>query len=172
MLYEKIDGLIARIMKEPEAGTCIHIPTEIRKETLRAIKTAFTNASHSGITFPNDEEEKRILCELVAQRHKAAAEYAKVPGNAGLEASNKECMEAEFIESFLPEEMRTVPKETVIEEARCVVGSFIELKTIEDPGFNTKQLMRYTKNIISKVKEKYPNAEDRVIAGVVKEMAG
>ena len=73
-------------------------------EALRAVKTAFTLAktSRSGGEELSDEEEMSIMQKLVKQRKESATIYNE---QNRPELAEKELMEAEFIEKYLPESM-------------------------------------------------------------------
>jgi uncharacterized protein YqeY len=82
-------------------------------------------------------------------------------------AANEEG-EIDIISHLLPESAMGPSKEAIEEETKCVIKNFLALKAMTDHGEFDGNLMRYTKDIIAKVKEKYPDAENGVIAGVVK----
>ena len=73
---------------------------------------------------------------------------------------------AEIIAYFMPKQTGPT-KEQVETETHCVIENLIRLKSMTDGGFDGN-IMRFTKDIIAKVKEKYPDTENSVIAAAVK----
>lgn len=168
MLFEKLDGILAGVMKNEarftdENGQTINWPKDVVISTLRGIKTEMVNATHDGITLPNDKEEMRILRKMIDRNTKAADIYRQA-GEQG--RADRELMEAEIIGYFMPKQTGPT-KEQVETETRCVIENLIRLKSMTDGGFDGN-IMRFTKDIIAKVKEKYPDAENGVIATAVK----
>ena len=109
----------------------------------KGVKTEMVNAVHNGVKLPNDEEETKI--------NRKVNEF-----------------EAAELEKLLPKEPTV---EEVYNETVKQVDMFVAEKLGEDENFSVKQLQRFTKDIIAKVKAKYPNANNGVIANVVKEIA-
>lgn len=173
MLYEKLDKLIASAMTQRESmnksnNVAGKNDAEKSLNLWRGIKTEMVNALHNGLEIPNDENELKILKAMAKQRRAAANEFAKAIESGDVARMNYETnvYEADMIEQMLP---KAPNPEDVKAETNCVIKTFVELKAIEDPGFNSKMLQRYTKDIISKVKEKYPQADNGIIAGCIKE---
>ncbi len=170
MIYEKLDNLIAGAMTLRDNMKKTGNIAGEREATMslnlwRGVKTEIVNALHNGMQL-TEETEKKILKAMVKQRRAAALEFSKATGDMARMNQEVNEYEASVLEQLLPK----APKpEEVKEETNCVINTFVELKTIEDPGFNTGQLQRYTKDIISKVKEKYPEADNGMIAGCIKE---
>lgn len=167
MIYEKIDKMIASAIKDhahaantPEADTI-----KVTLEVYRAIKTEFATAGYNATHIPTEEQEIAVLKEMVAKRHKSISEYQKV---GAAQRAMDEQMEIDIIMELLPESAKGPSKEAVEEETKCVIKNFLTLKSMTDHGEFDGNLMRYTKDIIAKVKEKYPEAENGVIAAVVK----
>lgn len=156
MLYTEIDSLIVGATKSGN---------EFEKKVYRDVKTQLVNAIHSGIKM-NEDEEVKILKRMIKQCNAAAEEFSKATGELAKKNMEENLAEAKFLEQFVPS---TPDPAKVKEEAMCTIKTFVELKTMEDPNFNPKTLQRYTKDIIAKVKEKYPGAEPGVIAGTIKE---
>ena len=107
---------------------------------------------------------------MSSKRRKAADEFAKSNEPKAVTMKEQNIWEANYLDDLAGVEPPTDPEE-VRKETNCVLKTFVELKTIEDPNFSTKMIQRYTKDIIAKVKEKYPNAENSVIAKCVQEYA-
>lgn len=168
MLFEKLDGILASVMKNEakftdEKGQDLNWPKDVVISTLRGIKTEMVNATHDGIVLPDDKEEAKILRKMIDKNTKAADIY-KQAGEQG--RADRELLEATITGYFMPK--YTGPtKEQVEAETICVIENFIKLKSLTDHGFDGN-IMRFTKDIIAKVKEKYPDAENGVIAAAVK----
>ena len=164
MIYEYLNERIAEAMKAKAKTNATQADWIIN--FWRSVKTEMVNATHNGVQLPNDAEEIRILKAMHKQRQKAIEEFSKSTSPNAVLNLNIARFEADMLESMLPQ----IPDPAkVTEEATCVINTFVELKTIEDPGFNPAQLQRYTKDILSKVKEKYPLADNAVIVKVIKE---
>ena len=167
MIYETLNAKIAGSIKakslaSPEDKSLY----EGYVRLWRSIKTEMTNAIHSGIDIPNDANEIKILKSMIKQRRNACLEFEKATGENALINYNINKFEADAIEQLLP---KATDPEDVKKETMCVIKTFVELKAIEDSNFNIKMLQRYTKDIISKVKEKYSDAENGVIAKCIQE---
>lgn len=167
MIYEKIDKMIASAIKDhahaantPEADTI-----KVTLEVYRAIKTEFATVGYNATHIPTEEQEITVLKGMIGKRRKAADEYMKAGEKQ--RAANEEG-EIDIINHILPESAKGPSKEAVEEETKCVIKNFLTLKSMTDHGEFDGNLMRYTKDIIAKVKEKYPEAENGVIAAVVK----
>lgn len=164
MIYEYLNERIAETMKvkaklkTTEADWIVNF--------WRSVKTEMVNATHNGVQLPNDTEEIRILKSMLKQRQKAIEEFSKSSSPNAVLNLDIARVEANMLVDLLPQ---TPDPAKVIEETACVINTFLELKAMEDPGFNPTQLQRYTKDIISKVKEKYPLADNAVIVKVIKE---
>lgn len=168
MIYEKIDSLIADAIKTlANAGNPIKahsIKTSL--EVFRAIKTEFATLGYNATHIPTKGQEINLLKEMIAKRRKAADIYEKAGEK---QRAADEMSEVDIIANYLPESDKPVNPEDVKNETMCVIRTFVQLKSMTDQGFNIKQLPRYTKDIITKVKEKYPNAENTIIAGCIQE---
>jgi len=181
MLYEKLDELISKAMilanrtkincgeKSPryrDAVCALNLWREIKTEMTKATKG---DEKNPGIELPNKEAELAILEGMWRKRKAAIKEFEKGGNNPlAIEGINTNKFEMMQLEAFLPK--HTDP-EDVKNETNCVLKTFVELKAIEDPNFSPKQIQRYTKDIIAKVKEKYPDAENSIIAGCVQAYA-
>lgn len=164
MIYEYLNERIAEAIKSKaklkttEADWVINF--------WKGVKTEMVNATHNNVQLPNDVEEIRILKAMHKQRQKAIEEFSKSTSPNAVLNLDIAHFEVGMLESILPQ---TPDPTKVIKETTCVINTFLELKAMEDPGFNPAQLQRYTKDIISKVKEKYPLADNVVIVKVIKE---
>ena len=154
MLFEKVDGILAGVMKNEamfmdENGQDTNWPKDVVISTLRGIKTEMVNATHAGITLPNDKEEMRILRRMIDKNTKAADIYRQA-GEQG--RADRELMETEIITYFMPKQTGPT-KEQVETETRCVSGDVIGVRSMTDGGFGGN-IMRFTRDIIAEVKEK------------------
>lgn len=170
MIYEKLDNMIALAIKDAAhaANSQEAEAVKITLEVYRAVKTEFSTAGYNATHIPTEEQEIVLLNEMIAKRRKTAGIYEKAGEK---QRAANELGEVDIITNLLPVSARPTNPEDVKNEAQCVIKTFVELKAIEDPSFNPKQIQRYTKDIISKVKEKYPDAENSIIAGCVQAYA-
>lgn len=177
MIYEKIDSLIAGAMTLTTKMMTLHgKDSQHHKDAVRSlnfyreVKTELINATkgdekNPGIKLPNDEAELAILKAMYDKRKSAIKKFEKAGNDPlAMEAIETNKYEMSILESFLP---KKTGADEVIEETKCIIKTFVELKSIEDPSWNGL-LMPHMKHIIAKVKEKYPDAENGVIAAVVK----
>lgn len=142
MLKEKLNDLIKAAMLEKN---------QTKLETLRSIKTAFMNYETAKNAKPLDEAaEIQILRKMVAQREESIEQY-KLAGR--LESAEQEMKEIEILSSYLP---APVSKEDV--------ENFV--KTLITPE-TTKRDMG---NIVKEVKAKFPTAEGKLVADIVKSL--
>lgn len=179
MLYEKIDSMIAQTMtlvgnlKKREdvppqdvmdATRLLNLQREVKTEMTKATKG---DEKNPGIQLPNDEAELAILDTMHRKRKAAIKEFSKATGDPlAQEAIETNKYEMQWLEQFLP---KMASEEDVKNEAMCVISTFVELKSMTDHTFNLKMLPRFMRDIIAKVKEKYPDADNGVIAGCVNE---
>lgn len=166
MIHEKIDELIANAIKDKaHASNLIEEESiKITLEVFRAVKTELATAGYNATHIPTDDQEIAILKDMIAKRKKAADIYK----NAGeQQRAADELGEADIIFNLLPDSAKGPTKEQVEEETKCVVENFIKIKAMTDHAFNGN-IMPFMKDIIAKVKEKYPDAENNVIAATVK----
>lgn len=142
MLKEKLNDLIKAAMLEKN---------QTKLETLRSIKTAFMNFETAKNAKPLDEAaEIQILRKMVAQREESIEQY-KLAGR--LESAEQEMKEIEILNSYLP---APVSKEDI--------ENFV--KTLITPE-TTKRDMG---NIVKEVKAKFPTAEGKLVADIVKSL--
>lgn len=141
-MKEQLNDLIKSAMIEKN---------KVKLETLRAIKTAFLNFETAKNAKPLDEAaEIQILRKLVAQREESIEQF-KAAGR--LELVEKEETEIKVLQEFLPKPVD--PEE---------IENFT--KTLITPE-TTKRDMG---NIVKEVKSKFPTAEGKVVADIVKNL--
>lgn len=142
MLKEKLNDLIKAAMLEKN---------QTKLETLRSIKTAFMNYETAKNAKPLDEAaEIQILRKMVAQREESVEQY-KLAGRH--ESAEQEMKEIEILNSYLP---APVSKEDV--------ENFV--KTLITPETTKKDMG----NIVKTVKTKFPTAEGKLVADIVKNL--
>ena len=142
MLKENLNVLIKEAMLEKN---------QVKLETLRSIKTAFMNYETAKNAKPLDEAaEIQILRKMVAQREESIEQY-KLAGRT--ESAEQEMKEVEILNSFLP---APVSKEDIEEFT----------KTLITPE-TTKRDMG---NVVKAVKTKFPTAEGKLVADIVKNL--
>lgn len=168
MLFEKLDTMIAQAIKDMAHASNTLQADSIKTslEVFRAIKTEFSTVGYNATHIPTESQEIDLLKEMITKRRKTADIYTKA-GEAQRAAA--ELGEVDIIMNLLPDSAKGPSKEAIEEETKCVIKNFLALKAMTDHGEFDGNIMRYTKDIIAKVKEKYPEAESGVIAGVVKE---
>lgn len=142
-MREELNTLIASAMKQ---GNKVEI------NTLRAIKTAFTNYEKEGKTL-TDADEVKILLKMKSQREDAISQY---------KAGNR----ADLVEN-----------ET--DELNCLLQYIPEQPSDEDIIAYTKEIasqiqglsMKDMKGIMQKVQDKFPTASvGKTVSSVVKSM--
>ena len=180
-IYEKIDKLIAESMtltsnmkKEFGESSSQYRDAVLNRNLWREIKTELVKATkgdekNPGVDLSIKANEIAILTNMYKSRLKAIEEFEKAQDDPLAQENLAICRyEANALAMFIP---KATDPEEVKKEANCVLKTFVELETIKNPGFNVKQIQRYTKDIIAKVKEKYPEAENAIIAKCVQEYA-
>lgn len=143
MLREKIDELITQEM-HCDSG-CIGI--------LRLIKAEFQkyNASKEAVTKPMDDAiEIQILNRMVKQRKEAELMYIE---GGRQDLAYKEHKEIEFIELYLPE---TASESDIEAEVDNIISSGVE------------PIKKNMGTIIKQVKARYPTADGKLVADLVK----
>lgn len=166
MIYEKIDSMIATAIKDQaHAVNTLEVDSiKLTLEVYRAIKTELATMGYNATHIPTEAQEIAVLKGMIGKRRKAIDEYMKA---GETQRATAELGEVDIIMNLLPDSAKGPSKEVVEAETKCVIKTFVELKSIEDPSWNGL-LMPHMKHIIAKVKEKYPDAENGVIAAVVK----
>ena len=160
MLNNKIDKMIMEARKDNNK-TLLTV--------LQAIKSEFSNIIHSGNEL-TIEKEIKILSKMFKERNEFANTY--LVNRPDLAYS--ELKEAAEISKFLPEEVseedaeiskflpEEVSEEEIEKETRVCIDKYIsEYGTIS---------MKNTKDIMTLVKKKYPNADGKIISKVIKEV--
>lgn len=180
-IYEKIDKLIAEsitltsnMKKEFGENSPQYRDAVLNRNLWREIKTELVKATKGnekqpGMDLSIKANEIAILTNMYKNRMKAIEEFEKAQDDPLAQENIAICkFEANTLAMFIP---KPTDPEDVKKETMCVIKTFVELETIKNPGFNVKQIQRFTKDIINKVKEKYPDAENSIIAGCVKAYA-
>lgn len=140
MLKENLNNLIKEAMLEKN---------KVKLETLRSIKTAFLNYETAKNAKPlDDAAEIQILRKMVAQREESIEQY-KLAGR--LESAEQEMKEIEILNSYLP---APVSKEDIKE--------FV--KNLITPETSKRDMGR----LVKETKEKFPTAEGKIVADIVK----
>jgi uncharacterized protein YqeY len=147
-LTEKISSDLINAMKAKD---------KVALEAIRAAKTAFVIArtEKSGDTILSTEEELKIIQKLVKQRRESAAIY-KEQNRPDL--YEKEIIEAEVLEKYLPAKMSDEELLKIIKEIIVRVGA----KSPADMG---KVMGVATKELAGK-------ADGKVISDKVKQLLG
>ena len=143
---EKIDNDIKKTMLAREKE---------KLEALRAVKTAFVLArTEKGAgTVLTEAEELKILQRLVKQR-KESADIYKTQNR--LDLYDKEMLEANVIEAYLPAQMDIAELKTIIQKIIAESGA----QGIKDMG----------KVMAAATRELAGRADGKVISAIVKEM--
>lgn len=145
MLNNKIDKMIMEARKDNNK-TLLTV--------LQAIKSEFSNIIHSGNEL-TIEKEIKILSKMFKERNEFANTY--LVNRPDLAYS--ELKEAAEISKFLPEE---VSEEEIEKETRVCISYY----SAEHGAIS----MKNTKDIMTLVKKKYPNADGKIISKVIKEV--
>ena len=119
---------------------------------LQAIKSEFSKVIHSGYIL-DEAKELNILLKMYEDRKNSAKIYSK---NGREDLAEIEKWEAREINQFLPERVSTG---TIVKETKNIVENEFPNATIKD-----------MRDIMSKVKAKYPLADGKIISKVVKEL--
>lgn len=142
MLKENLNELIKTAMLEKN---------KTKLETLRAVKTAFLNFETAKNAKPLDEAaEIQLIRKLISQREEARDQF----NAAGrIELADKEQAEIDVLTEFLPKPVE--PEE---------IENFV--KTLITPGVGKKDMGR----LVKETKTKFPTAEGKIIADLVKKL--
>lgn len=146
MLNNKIDKMIMEARKDNNK-TLLTV--------LQAIKSEFSNIIHSGNEL-TEEKEIKILSKMFKERNEVANTYLV---NNRPDLASSELKEAAEISKFLPEE---VSEEEIEKETRVCISYY----SAEHGAIS----MKNTKDIMTLVKKKYPNADGKIISKVIKEI--
>lgn len=143
MISNKIDEMIASALKNRETDLL---------NVLKLIKTEFVNAKHNNVEL-NEVNEVKILLKMASQREDSIQQYINGGRNDLAEAEKKEL---EIIKSY-------TPKQATDEEiAEYTSGVITVYKASKEDGYTLS--MKDMKPIMSIVKEKYPNANGKVVS--------
>lgn len=143
MISNKIDEIIASALKNRETDLL---------NVLKLIKTEFVNAKHNNVEL-NEVNEVKILLKMASQREDSIQQYINGGRNDLAEAEKKEL---EIIKSY-------TPKQATDEEiAEYTSGVITAYKASKEDGYTLS--MKDMKPIMSIVKEKYPNANGKVVS--------
>ena len=141
MIQEKIDELIKSAMKNSQ-------PAALR--TYRAVKTAFMEYKTAKNAKPLDEvAEINIIRKMISAREDAIQQFKTA---SRLELAKAEEEEITYLKSMLPPEVSE-------EDIRVYAESIITEKDMRNMG-------RYIKVL----KEKFPTADGKLIATIVKSL--
>jgi uncharacterized protein len=111
-LAERIDADLKEAMRERD---------EIRKLTLRSLKTSLTEARKSGAEHAlTDDDIIKIIAKAAKQRRDSIAEYQKA-NRADL--VEKEEAELAVLETYLPQQMSEEEVESVVRAAIAETGA-------------------------------------------------
>lgn len=143
-----INKLIAEAMKNREKE---------RLETLKLIKAQFLIAEKSGEPF-DEAKELKILLKMVDQRNESIEQYKKANRE---DLVKQEEIEIKVIKEFIPKQ----PTEADIAlETERVID---ELQ--KENGADWKPSMKDMKTVLTKVQEKYPTVNGKVVSNILKE---
>ena len=143
MINNKIDEMIASALKNRETDLL---------NVLKLIKTEFVNAKHNKIEL-NEANETKILLKMASQREDSIQQYVNGGRNDLAEVEKKEL---DIIKSY-------TPKQATDEEiSEYISGVITSYKATKDEGYVLS--MKDMKPIMSIVKEKYPNANGKVVS--------
>lgn len=146
MINNKIDEMIASALKNRETDLL---------NVLKLIKTEFVNAIHNNVEL-NEVNEVKILLKMASQREDSIQQYINGGRNDLAEAEKKEL---EIIKSY-------TPKQATDEEiAKYTSGIITAYKASKEEGYVLS--MKDMKPIMTAVKEKYPNANGKVVSATL-----
>jgi len=144
LINDKIDMLIMDAMKNHD---------DVRKETLRAIKTAFMEWRTAKVNVGkaiDETVEIQILNKMVKQRQESIQQYLEA-GRTDL--ANAELAQANIILGFLP-------KPATEEEITTVFNNIVKRGEIEPIKKNMGLFIKALKTLL-------PNADGKLVAQVV-----
>jgi uncharacterized protein YqeY len=129
-LTDKISADLINAMKAKE---------KVALEAIRAAKTAFTlaRAEKGADSVLTNEEELKIIQKLVKQRRESAAIYKE---NNRLDLYEKEVIEADVLEKYLPAKMSDEELTRVLQEIIIRVGAISPSDMGKVMGIATKEL--------------------------------
>lgn len=149
-MRKEIDNLLKEAMLNKD---------KVRVEVLRAIKTAFmnwrTSADNVGKEL-TDADEVKILLKMKSQREDSIAQY-KVVGRNDLVES--ETNELNVLLEYIPAQ---TSEEDIINVTKEIANEIKEA--------NGSVSMKDMRTVLSKVQEKYPTANGKIVSDVLKSM--
>lgn len=143
MINDKIDEMIASALKNRETDLL---------NVLKLIKTEFVNAMHNKVVL-NEANEVKILLKMASQREDSIQQYIKGGRNDLAESEKKEL---DIIKSYTPKQ---ATDEEIAEYTNGIITAYMVSKG-EDYTLSMKDM----KPIMTLVKEKYPNANGKIIS--------
>ena len=143
MINNKIDEMIASALKNRETDLL---------NVLKLIKTEFVNAMHNKVEL-NEANEVKILLKMASQREDSIQQYIKGGRNDWAELEKKEL---DIIKSYTPKQ---ATDEEIAEYTSSIITAYMVSKG-EDYTLSMKDM----KPIMTLVKEKYPNANGKIIS--------
>lgn len=149
MISNKIDEMIATALKNREIDLL---------NVLKLIKTEFVNAIHNKIEL-NEANEVKILLKMASQREDSIQQYINGGRNDLAEAEKKEL---EIIKSYTPKQ---ATDEEIAEYTNGVITAY---KLSKEDGYMLS--MKDMKPIMTAVKEKYPNANGKIVSSTLNKM--
>lgn len=149
-MRKEIDNLLKEAMLNKD---------KVRVEVLRAIKTAFMNWRTSADNIGKeltDADEVKILLKMKSQREDSIAQY-KVVGRNDLVES--ETNELNVLLEYIPAQ---TSEEDIINVTKEIANEIKEA--------NGSVSMKDMRTVLSKVQEKYPTANGKIVSDVLKSM--
>ena len=144
MLKEKLDSLISESMKNKNSD---------RLSTFRLIKSEFTKFEKDNKNL-TESDEMKILMKMAAQREDSIVQYT----NANrIDLVNEEKAGLEIIREFIPKQPTDIE---LFEYTESVISDII--------NSGREVSMKSMKEIMSKVKEKYPMANGKILSSALK----
>ena len=119
---------------------------------MKLIKTEFVNAMHNKVEL-NETNEVKILLKMASQREDSIQQYIKGGRNDLAELEKKEL---DIIKSYTPKQ---ATDEEIAEYTSDIITAYMVSKG-EDYTLSMKDM----KPIMTLVKEKYPNANGKIIS--------
>ena len=143
MINNKINEMIASALKNRESDLL---------NVLKLIKTEFVNTMHNKFEL-NEANEVKILLKMASQREDSIQQYIKGGRNDLAESEKKEL---DIIKSYIPKQ---ATDEEIAEYTNGIITAYMVSKG-EDYTLSMKDM----KPIMTLVKEKYPNANGKIIS--------
>ena len=122
------------------------------------MKTEFVNAMHNKIEL-NEANEVKILLKMASQREDSIQQYINGGRNDLAEAEKKEL---EIIKSYTPKQ---ATDEEIAEYTNGVITAY---KLSKEDGYMLS--MKDMKPIMTAVKEKYPNANGKIVSSTLNKL--